>query len=225
MKDIYKISPTLFAEPIGNSKMSMLNGMQVAIEFEGGEIESTRKSMLGVTDVSCFKRFGVKGSQAANWLISQGIKIPTEKNTWHQQNDCLVMRLGNSEFLLEDQLESNLTDKLVSFNLSTTPDVYKVTRVDGAFLLSGNQVLNLLSELCMLDLRTGAFSQNALVMTQVAGISATILRQELNNEQVYRIWCDGTYGSYMWEILLEIAVELDGGAVGLSNHFKSLLRG
>ena len=32
----------------------------------------------------------------------------------------------------------------------------------------------------------------------------------------YRIWCDGTYGAYLWDTLLEIAIELGGGAVGLT---------
>jgi sarcosine oxidase subunit gamma len=77
----------------------------------------------------------------------------------------------------------------------------------------------------MLDLRDSSFGTNELVMTQVAGISATILRQQLSHEQVYRIWCDGTYGAYLWEIFLEVAGELGGGAVGLSSHFQSLLRG
>jgi sarcosine oxidase subunit gamma len=52
----------------------------------------------------------------------------------------------------------------------------------------------------------------------VAGISATVIRQILNDEPVYRIWCDGTYGPYMWEVLTEIATELGGGAVGLSKY-------
>ena len=55
-------------------------------------------------------------------------------------------------------------------------------------------------------------------MTQVAGISATLLRQTLDDEQVYRLWCDGTYGPYMWDMLLKLAGELGGGAVGLSSY-------
>ena len=46
------------------------------------------------------------------------------------------------------------------------------------------------------------------MMTQVASISATILRQTLNNESVYRLWCDGTYGVYMQHVLDELTVEL-----------------
>ena len=31
----------------------------------------------------------------------------------------------------------------------------------------------------------------------------------------YRVWCDGTYGAWLWKTLVEIARELGGGPVGL----------
>ena len=203
-----------------NPSMGVLNGMEVALEFNGELIETSRKITLGLTDVSCFARFGVKGPQAAGWLISQNILTPNENNAWIEHEDSLVLRLGVSEFLIEDQYNGQMCEKLSSFNQATTAGVYKVQRADAAFILSGSEVLNMLSELCMLDLRDSALASKTVVMTQVAGISAILLRQQLNGEQVYRVWCDGTYGPYMWDMLLEIARELDGGAVGLSRHYK-----
>ena len=167
---------------------------------------------LAITDVSSLARYGVKGAQAANWLAKHGVAIPNQPNSWVLSGQTLVMRLGSSEFLLEDQLLENQTggetcNKLLADTLRV-PNVYKVPRADAAYLLAGSAVLNLLSELCALDLRESALSENDVVMTQVAGISATILRQTLNNETVYRLWCDGTYNIYMQQVLDEIAVEL-----------------
>jgi sarcosine oxidase subunit gamma len=71
-----------------------------------------------------------------------------------------------------------------------------------------------------MDLRDTALASDAVVMTQVAGISATLLRESLAGEQVYRVWCDVSYGPYMWEMLLEVAQELGGGAVGLTARFQ-----
>lgn len=213
-------TPIAYALASLNPNMGVLNGMEVAMEFEGALIETARKLTLGVTDVSCFARFSVKGPQAAAWLASQNIKIPTDNNAWVEHEDSLVLRLGGSEFLIEDQYNGHICEKLAGFNQATTTDVYKVQRADAAFLLSGSEVLNMLSELCMLDLRDSALASNTVVMTQVAGISATLLRQQLKGKQVYRIWCDGTYGPYMWDMLLEIARELEGGAVGFSRHYK-----
>ncbi|MBC7788104.1 MAG: sarcosine oxidase subunit gamma [Methylophilaceae bacterium] len=205
--------------------MGVINGMEVALEFEGALIEGNRKSILGVTDVSCFASFGIKGTEAASWLMSQSIQIPMNRNTWVEHEGYLVLRLGGSEFLIEgqyseDQYSHEIFEKLARFNQATVAGVYKVQRADAAFILSGSEVLNMLSELCMLDLRDSALASNTLVMTQLASISAILLRHQLNGEQVYRVWCDGTYGAYMWNMLLEVARELGGGAVGLASHFR-----
>jgi sarcosine oxidase, subunit gamma len=162
---------------------------------------------LTITDVSNLARYGVKGAQAATWLDKHGIKIPEAPNTWVLSGQTLVMRLGSTEFLLEDQTGGEVSKKLLADTVRV-PNVYKVPRADAAYLLAGSDVLNLLSELCALDLRENSLLENDVVMTQVAGISATILRQTINGETVYRLWCDGTYSTYMRHVLDEIALEL-----------------
>jgi sarcosine oxidase, subunit gamma len=164
---------------------------------------------LTITDVSNLARYGVKGTQAATWLAKHGVKIPAAPNTWVLSGQTLVMRLGSSEFLLEDQAGGETCKKLLADTLRV-PGVYKVPRADAAYLLDGSGVLNLLSELSALDLRENSLLENDVVMTQVAGISATILRQTINDETVYRLWCDGTYAAFMTHTLTEITVELEG---------------
>lgn len=218
-----QISPVAYAQKGLAVKWGEVNGMQVALEFEGAAVEQARKDILGVTDVSCFQRYAVKGPQAAQWLAEQALAIPSAPNSWAlDEKKSLVLRLGSSEFLVEDQPGGSACLAL-NANKQAVAGICKVQRADAAFVLSGSKVLNLLSELCLLDLRDKALPVNGLVMTQVAGISATLLRQQLEGRQVYRLWCDGTYGAYMWDVLLEIAGELGGGAVGLSGHFKGML--
>ena len=48
----------------------------------------------------------------------------------------------------------------------------------------------------------------------MAGVAVTVLHFPLDDHPCYRIWCDGTFGAYLWETLLEIATELGGGALG-----------
>jgi sarcosine oxidase, subunit gamma len=162
---------------------------------------------LTITNVSNLSRYGVKGAQAATWLVKHGVQIPKAVNTWVLSGQTLVMRLGSAEFLIEDQAGGEVCKKLLA-DTQRVPNVYKVPRADAAYLLAGSDVLNLLSELCALDLRENSLLENDVVMTQVAGISATILRQSINNETVYRLWCDGTYAAFMKHVLDEIAVEL-----------------
>ena len=162
---------------------------------------------LTITNANKLQRYGVKGANAANWLAKHGVAIPDEANTWLLSDNATVMRLGLTEFLIEDAINGKICAKLEA-DVGRVVGVYKVPRMDAAYVLAGSGVLNLLSEVCALDLRESALAENELLMTQVAGISATVLRQSINNETVYRIWCDGTYAVYMQHILSDIAQEL-----------------
>ena len=42
-----------------------------------------------------------------------------------------------------------------------------------------------------------------------------ILRKDLGEIPVFRVWCDGSYGAYLWEQLLDIARTTGGAAVGI----------
>ncbi|MDZ4142013.1 MAG: sarcosine oxidase subunit gamma [Methylotenera sp.] len=217
-KKIIQTSPVAHAQLGRDTKWIVINGMNIAAEFVSSEIEQARKKVLGVTDVSCLERYGVKGPLASQWLADHGIAIPSNLNAWTLcEQKTLVLRLGSSEFFLEDQLGGTACKRLAK-DTTRVASVYKVPRADAAFILSGSEVLNLFSELCSLDLREKSFSAKDVIMTQVAGISAIVIRQTIGSEQVYRVWCDGTYATYMWEVLLEIAVELGGGAVGIARY-------
>lgn len=167
---------------------------------------------LDIINVSTLQRYGVKGPNAAMWLAKHGISIPSKANTWILSDQAIVMRLGVSEYLIEDQVDGKTCAKLEA-DVVRVSSVYKVPRADAAYLLAGSQVLNLFAEICPLDLREAALAENKVIMTQVAGISATILRQTIDNETVYRLWCDGTYGVYMLHTVSEISNELTNGAM------------
>ena len=219
MSNIKKSSPVAYFQEKLKPEWGEVNGMKVATSFDTDQIEKDRKQKLGVTDVSCLQRFGVKGPQAAQWLASQNIKVPTKPNTWSIDNDSLVLRLGDSEFLIEDQLSAKLCTQLNHTIQINTAGVYKVLHADAAFVISGNKILTLLAELCKLDFSAKALTANQVIMTQIADISATIVPEMINGELVIRLWCDGTYGAYMWRVLHQLAQELGGGAVGLTNYF------
>lgn len=223
MSTVNRQTPLAHAQHRLAPKMTVLHGMEVAIEYTSAELEHKRKATLGICDVSCFPRFGVKGLNVVQWLKEQKVEIPPQANAWVKQGDTLVLRLGLNEFLLEDQLEGKACAMLCDATQPKAYGIYKVQRNDTALILSGSHVQELFSEVCAIDLRDEALPSNTVVMTQMAGISVTLLRQEFNGENIYRLWCDGTYGPYIWDTLLEIAEELGGGAVGLSCHYKEML--
>jgi len=223
MQMVTQPTPVAYAQQKLAPQMGALHGMQVALSFGNAGEESKRKQILGVCDVSFLPRFGVKGLNVLQWLRAGKLNIPADPNTWEpQESGALVLRLGNSEFLVEDQPGGNVCDSLNAAVEKSIHGLYKVLRNDASFILSGSEVMALFSELCSLDLRSEVLAANGLVMTQVAGISATVLRQYVNGEPVYRLWCDGTYGAYMWKTLVGIASEHGGGAVGVAKHYAGI---
>lgn len=220
MQDAVLMSPVAFAHALRKPVSGEVNGMETALSFATPDVEASRNQVLSICDVSNLNRFGVKGPQAANWLQSAGVTLPEGTNTWAvQDNGSLVMRLGNTEFLVEDSLESNLTQTLNDTAVNGS-GVHKVIRNDAAFIVSGELTSALFSEVCEIDLDGGALEDNHLVMTVIAGVSATLLKQELNGQSVYRIWCDGTFGPYLWKTLLGIIEEQGGGPVGFNFYYE-----
>jgi len=93
------------------------------------------------------------------------------------------------------------------------------TRQDAALVLTGALVNELLVQTCNVDFQHWRLEQPTVVMTSMVGVSVLILWHPLKAQPCYRIWCDGTFGPYLWETLLEIARELGGGAIGLESLF------
>lgn len=210
-------------------RWGVTNGMSTAMEIQGYRQEEQRLKSLGVMDVSCYPRIGIKGPNAEAWLLEQGIPLPSEVNTWGRCGEFgVVLRLGASEFLFEDQTlnaEGVTTGwvhtlQLLSKTQPIVEGVYTVPRYDLALMLTGKALPTLLAELCSLDLSPEKWPAKQVLMTQVATISATLIQQPweflaIGEQPVVRLWCDGSYGVFMWETLTEIAAELAGGAVGL----------
>ena len=219
MEDAVSISPAIPAYATRKPVLGEINGMQTALSFVAQDVETAHSQALCLCDVSSLERFGVKGPNAANWLQTAGMILPDSTNSWVlQDNGSLLMRLGNSEFLLEDRLENTLAKTLDNTAMDGS-GVHKVLRNDAAFIVSGEQAGALFSQVCAIDLTGETLADNRLVMTSLAGVSVTLLKQTLNGLIVYRIWCDGTFGPYLWETLVDIIEQQGGGPVGFNFYY------
>ncbi|MGH8671339.1 MAG: hypothetical protein ACREUA_04785, partial [Burkholderiales bacterium] len=181
-------------------------------------VESRCMKAAALCDVSCWNRFGIKGPGAAAWLAAQGMELPEHANRWAMLHDgALLARLGNSEFFVEDGFTSQTGLRLKEAYASGIPEVYTVPRQDAAVVLGGDRLDEIMSELCAVDLaRLGA---REVAMALLAGVAVVMIRTELHGAPVYRVWCDGTYGPYLWEALLEAAQDCGGGAVGIGSFY------
>lgn len=178
-------------------------------------LDTSRSPSLNLADLSCLTRFGVKGSGASAWLASQTIPIPDRPNTWLPlANGGLVARLGLSEFLIEDSLSDPIAPLLAAACHTPPEAVYPVLRQDLAIALVGTAIPDLLLQTCSVNFQALELSDRPVVLTSMAGVAVTVLPGERQSLPFYRIWCDGTFGVYLWRTLEAIAAELSGAVVG-----------
>jgi sarcosine oxidase, subunit gamma len=188
-----------------------IDGMRVALRLKTGATPPP----IALADASCLVRMGVKGAAAEQWLGAHGLTALPGVNAWiRTAAGTLIARLARTEFFLEDDA-GGTTVKRLREALHPAPGVYPVLRQDAALVLQGERVNDLLVQTCNVDFTAWALEQQTVVMTSIAGVSVLVAWQRYNGVPCYRIWCDGTFGPYLWETLLEIAVESGGGAAGL----------
>ena len=164
----------------------------------------------GLADVSLTARHGCKGPGTVAWLQGLGLPIPPQPNSWLPlDGGGLIARLGFTEFLIEGP------DALVARIAATPrgPGVYPVLRQDAALIAGGARLDELLRQTCNVNFRPLDLAARPVVLTSMVGVGVTVIPERRNGQPAVRIWCDGTYGHYLWETLLGIATELGGGAV------------
>jgi sarcosine oxidase subunit gamma len=185
-----------------NGSWQEINGMLSLVDVQD---DSTLH--LSMVDRSFLTRFGVKGSGAASWLESQGIAVPDRPNTWNSlPQNGIIARLGLTEFLIEDSIHSHVADQLSKACDDLPSKVYPVLRQDAAIAIHGHNLQELLQQTCSINFRALSLAERPVILTSMVGVSVTIIPGEQ-----YRIWCDGTFGAYLWRTLRAIGEEIHKG--------------
>ncbi len=179
--------------------------------------------ILALADASFLPRIVLKGPGAAAYLQSLGIPIPEGLlKVAPLKNGGLIARTGGSEFFLESGPvgwpSQAAADGLRS--PSYKEGVYPVLRQDASLVISGSRAGEMFRHISSYDFI--GEQHGDLVFTPIAGVTCSVLRTTLKGRPVFRLWTDGTYGTYIWHTLLEVAKELDGGAVGTAVFFPEL---
>ncbi len=168
---------------------------------------------LEIVDLSFIPRFGVKGAGAEAWLATQSIAVPDLSNSWtFLSKGGIIARLGKSEFLIEDR---TIAPQLTQACKYPPVKVYPVLRQDFAIALIGLQVNELLLQTCSFNFQALSITENPVILTSMAGVNVTVIPGVLQEQPFYRIWCDCTFGAYLWQTLNVIALELDSGEFGV----------
>jgi sarcosine oxidase, subunit gamma len=156
----------------------------------------------GVAMVQVRTRFGIKGSDAPALLQQLGIAIPTRPNSVvHWGSDApfgsgRCLRQGNTEFLIE----------LASFGIPAQLADHVLIRSDHSLLLTGAHWPQDLAQLCSFDFERLQQEPDLVVMTLLAGISVTLIREPAKSASDFalRLWCDPGFSVYLRQCLHSI---------------------
>jgi sarcosine oxidase subunit gamma len=188
------------------------------------EATPQRLARLALADLSCLARVGLKGPGAAAWLDAQGLAPPPQPNAWTEAAPGgRLLRLGMSEFLIEDDFTGGPCAALAqALDGSLPPGVLPVPRHDTALVLAGAAAAELLLETCNVDFASLDLAARPVLLTMMVGIAVTVLPGERDGAPLHRVWCDPTYGPYLWDTLAGIARELGGTPAGLGQLFPEM---
>jgi sarcosine oxidase subunit gamma len=174
--------------------------------------------VLGIGDLSARRRCGYKGPGTAAWLTAQGLPIPPQPNAWLPiASGGLIARLGRTEFLVEDGPGGSQCARLTALALAGGGGVYAVLRQDAELVLVGERSNELLLQTCSIDFASLDLAARPAVLTSMVGVGVTVIAEQGADALRHRIWCDATYGAYLWHTLVEVARDLGGGPVGLES--------
>jgi sarcosine oxidase subunit gamma len=162
---------------------------------------------MTLQQVTSLVRIGLKGPKAAAWLQLQGIAVPELANSWCVTSDDeqdINVRLGANEFLLE-QTDGHALRKLNAELATYLPGIYPVLREDRAFVLAGEGADGVLAQVCNVNFAALRAEAHEAIMTLMIGVAVTVVPQGNAAHRRYRIWCDPSYGDYLWSSLQDVA--------------------
>ncbi|MEQ1880767.1 MAG: hypothetical protein ABL878_07310 [Burkholderiales bacterium] len=222
MNAAIRTSPLHAALSALNPRWETYQGMQVPLSM--GSV--VHLETVALTDLSCLKRFGLKGAGAEKWLQEQGVPVPpaiNQRGPLGQRG--LIARLATTEFFIEDgSAAENNADQLRDRLQRGLPGVTPVLRQDAEIAMAGPASYEILAQTCSVNFTALDLAARPLVMTSMIGVSVLVIPGLWEGKLLFRIWCDGTFAPYLWEHLLEIAQDLGGGAVGIGALFPNLIR-
>lgn len=190
--------------------------MAVASHIPGDD--AAKFAAVALADLSFLPKFGLKGPGADRWLASRGITLPARANGWSALlGNGFVVRLGRSEFFLEDGAGADRVGPIRSALEAGAPDVYPVIRQDAGFMLAGKRVNELLAETCNVNFAGIDPQESVAILAQMIGVPVLVIRDIDTEMPRYRIWCDSTFAPYFWDSISEIAGDLGGGVIGANS--------
>lgn len=151
------------------------------------------------------QRRGIKGAGAAEWLASAGVAVPTVANRVTHWAGGRCLRQGSTEFLLEFD---SLPERPLPDEPGDGARAWLLLRSDHSIVLEGAfWTPAKLSELCSFDFERLRTEPDLVVMTLLAGIAVTFVREPGTDAALLslRLWCDLSHAPYLDHCLQTLA--------------------
>ncbi len=178
----------------------------------------SRRDAAWLAEAIAERRGGVKGARAAEALAGLGVAIPERPNSWAALDGegagaaNVICRLGASEFFLEERGDTPRIEALEALLRSGLTGAWPVLREDFAFVLGGAAADQALAEVCNVNFAALPFEARPVVMTLMIGVAVLVLPQvSAEDGRCFRIWCDPSYGPYLWAELEAIVTRISAG--------------
>ncbi|MEO8307584.1 MAG: hypothetical protein ABI616_06045 [Pseudomonadota bacterium] len=151
-------------------------------------------------------RLGFKGPDAPALLTQMGLRIPDQPNRvvhWRPNEPMgsgRCLRQGSTEFLIEtDAYAATLPSD------EALPRAWSLVRSDHSLIL-GAAWQQSLAHACSFDFTRLLDAPDLVVMTLLAGISVTVIREPqtgavTSTDMALRLWCDASFATYLQDCL------------------------
>jgi sarcosine oxidase, subunit gamma len=175
--------------------MSTQKGRNPVPSHPGSEISLTHCS----NQIAVLVRADPAGAVAAGLGVTQGRAVRDGDGT-------LVTRTAPDAWLLlapAGYQVDCITERIESYAGGDFASVVDVTHAHTVVRLHGSAAASVLSRVCAIDLGEAAIPDGTVFGSLVAGISAIIVRDDVDGERSYLVRCDRSYGRYLIDVLAD----------------------
>ena len=178
---------------------------------------------VGVSDVSPIGKVRIVGEDAAQVVAllapqatAQSVGAVVEADSYLQRGGkVLSVRLAVEEFLLLTPA-GEAPEAVEAMKAAVPPCAHVVDVTSGlcGLAIVGPATRDLMSRATELDVSPGTLTDLACVQSRFAEIQALLLRRDVSGIAMYQLYAAREFGEYLWEVSVETAGEVGGGAVG-----------
>ena len=177
-------------------------------------------SVFQAVPVQPASRMGLKGPDAATLLQDAGFGVPAAPNRilalqvphGSGTTTLRVLRLGNTEFILEQDAGDSTLAKVQSLARTAGLRAWPVLRADCSLRISGEAMFERLSRVCAFDFAQLPSQPDLAVMTLLADISVTFaLEPDVHavdapyTTRALRLWADPGFATYLTHALQSLS--------------------